>query len=193
MMSRCLTAEPEIQLIEHPQHPIIPRAMAAEHESEVALAADYGSVPFRNHCLLCGTDLRQDWPDLSTLNPSDIKNHAREKWRRAAESGCSFCNIITAVIDDAEKQHGCSVPEDYRRIQKDSPFGGDLEGFQVFLGRSDSTGRYLLALEFVMMPLLVEAKEMSEWWGTITIYVDGAQPPCYPSHHASSALLLTGS
>lgn len=175
-LSKYLSVVPSrTHLIPSPQHLNIFQDMATQCDSEVAPPAGHGSVPFWNHCLLCGTDLRQDWPDLSTLNPSDIKNHAREKWRRAAETGCSFCNIIIAVIDDAEKQHGCSVPDFYRRVHKDSPFGGDLEGFQVFLGRSDSTGRYLLALEFVMMPLLLEPKEKDEWWGTITIYVDGAQ------------------
>ena len=148
--------------------------MAAEYDSEVALAAEHGSGPFWNRCLLCGTDLKLDWPDLNELNPSDIKNHAHDEWRRAAAAGCPFCNIIIAVIDDAKQQHRCSVPDVYNLIMTGSPTGNDIKGFQVILARNDSTGRYLLALEHIWMPLLVQPEEQREFWGTITVYLDGA-------------------
>lgn len=194
MMSRCLTAEPEIQLIEHPQHPIIPRAMAAEHDSEVALAADHGLLPFWKRCLLCGTDLELEWPDLSEVNPSDIKNRGRGEWRRGAELGCSFCNIIISVFDDAEKQHNCQIPDGFLISNTDSPqCFYKIEGSQVFLGPNGSTGRYLLALEFVDMPLLAEPGQQPNYWGIITIYLDGTLPFCLFNHHASPAQSLVRS
>lgn len=171
---------PQVQLSWPLQHTIISREMTAECDRQVAQFAGLHSLPFWNRCLLCGTNLELDWPDLSELNASDIKNHAHEKWRRAAESGCPFCSIVIAVIDDAVKQHGCSVPDHYRRLWTDGPFGGDLEAFQVFLGRNESTGHFLLALELVMMPFFHESGKQSEFWGTITVYLDGPQPPFLP-------------
>lgn len=82
--------------------PIISRDMTAECDREVAQFAGLHSLPIWNRCLLCGTDLELDWPDLCELNASDIKNHAHDKWRRAAGSGCPFCSIVIAVIDDAQ-------------------------------------------------------------------------------------------
>lgn len=176
VVSKSLDVGPsQIQLIRPLQHPIIFREMAAEHDVEEAPPADHGSVPFWNHCLLCGTDLEQDWPDLSELDPSDIKDHAIDEWRRASETGCPFCNIIIAVIEDAGKQHGCSIPDDFRLRRIGSPTGNAIKGFQVILERNESTGQYLLALEVVWMPLLMEpGKRMdSEFWGIITVYLDG--------------------
>lgn len=150
--------------------------MAAEHDSEVApgAACGFGTGSFEKNCLLCGTDRELDWPDLSKLDPADVKNHTPGDWRRAAESGCPFCNIIVAVIDDAGKQHGCSVPDVYQ-VWNSGPAASDdkIKGFQVFLGPNEATGRYLLALEHVWMPNMVEP---GEWWGTITVYLDGKPP-----------------
>lgn len=178
MVSKSLSVDPsQIHLFRPLQHPMIsPKKMTAEHDIKGAVLEDHDSVPFWNHCLLCGTDLEQDWPDLSELDPSDIKNHAHDEWRRAAETGCPFCSIVVAVIDDAGKQHGCSIPDKYHNIKNTgSPTDNDKKGFQVILERNGSTGRYLLALELVWMPLLVEPgkKLDSEFWGTITVYLDG--------------------
>ncbi|KAG6361761.1 hypothetical protein INS49_009989 [Diaporthe citri] len=148
--------------------------MASEYDSEIDEAANHGSIPFWKRCLLCGTDLELDWPYLPEINPSDIKNHAHGEWRRGAELGCSFCNIVVSVVDDARKQHGCSISDGYGRILSALPDRKyTLKGFQVFLGLNESTDRYLLALEFVWMPLLVDPEEQNEFWGTITIYLDG--------------------
>lgn len=146
--------------------------MSAEYDGEVGEAADEPSFPFWNCCLLCGTNLEQDWPDLSGLSPSDIKNHAHDEWRRAAKSGCPFCSIIISIIDDAGEHHGCSIPDDYELANTGSPAGDETRGFQVILSRNESTGRYLLALELVWMPL-EEPRAQSEFWGTITVYLDG--------------------
>lgn len=150
--------------------------MAFEHDSEVDEAAHNGSIPYWKRCLLCGTDLELDWPHLSELNPSDIKNHALGEWTRGAELGCSFCNIVVSVVDDAKQQHGCSIPDDYDIIQVLPDGDYTMKGFQVFLGLNESTERYLLALEFVWMPLLVDSGNQNEFWGTITIYLDGTLP-----------------
>lgn len=162
--------------------------MAAEHDSEVVLAADQGSVPFWKRCLLCGTDLELEWPDLSELSPSNIKNRGRGEWRRSAELGCSFCNIINSVFDDAEKQHKCRIPDGFY-ISNTGSAGGSykIEGPQVFLGLNESTGRYLLALELVNMPLLVEPGQPPDFWGIITIYLDGTVSFSSLNPHASPA------
>lgn len=162
--------------------------MAAEHDSEVALAADHGSIPFWKRCLLCGTHLELEWPDLSEVNPSDIKNRGRREWRRGAELGCSFCNIITSVFDDAENQHKCQIPNGLYIEDTGNPGGSyKMEGSQVFLGPNESTGRYLLALEFVNMPLLVGPGQQPDYWGIITIYLDGTLSFRSFNHHASPA------
>jgi hypothetical protein len=160
------------------QASIISRGMAAEYEAALAAEQAFGS--FCNHCLLCGTNLYLDWPDLTELNPSEIKNHAHDEWKRAAATGCPFCSIIVAVIDDAVEQHGCSIPgpDEYGCIETRSPTRTGIKGFQVILARNDVTGRYLLALEHVWMPLLVEAGEQSEFWGNITVYLSGQSLYC---------------
>lgn len=137
---------------------------------------DHGSSSssLGTNCLLCGTDLGLDWPDLSKLVPADIRDHAPDDWRRAAHSGCPFCNVVVSVVDDARKQHGCFVAG--------LPFRNwevNYNGFQVFLGPNESTGQYLLALEHVWMPLLVEpGEEQNEFWGIITVYLDGTLTRC---------------
>lgn len=152
--------------------------MDAKYDSEVAPAAEYGSGPSWNRCLLCSTDMELDWPDLTKLKPSNIKNHAHDEWRMAAAAGCPFCKIIIAVIDDAGKQYRCSVPDFYDQLlNTGNPPGGRVKGFQVSVTRNESTGRYLLALEHIMMPLFAGSDEMDEqdhFWGTITVYLDGA-------------------
>lgn len=151
--------------LKHLQHPIISPEMASEYDSEVDEAVDHGSVSSWKRCLVCGTDLELEWPHLSEVNPSGIKNHARDEWTRGAELGCSFCNIVFSVINDAGKRYGCSI-------------GDQVKDFQVFLGLNESTGRYLLALEYVWMPLLVEPGHVNRAWGSITVYLDG-KPPHY--------------
>lgn len=163
--------------------------MASECDSEGRPVADcgLGSGPFGKNCLLCGTDLKLDWPDLSRLNPAHVKNHAPGDWRRAAQSGCPFCNIIIAVIDDAGKQHGCSVPDVYRIRETGIPGGYDTKGFQVLLELNESTARYLLALELIMMPL-EEPRTQGQFWGTITIYLDGTPSLRCPDYNMSSVV-----
>lgn len=153
----------------------LPR-MTSEYDNEADEAAAHGSIPFWKCCLLCGTDLELDWPHLSELNPSEIKNHAYGEWRRGAELGCSFCNIVVSVAADARKQHGCTISERYDVITGLPDRDYTLKGFQVFLGLNESTERYLLALEFVWMPLLVDPGQQNQFWGTITIYLDGKLP-----------------
>lgn len=137
--------------------------MAGEYDSGSIPASDDSSSIVEVCCELCATNLARDWPDLSAINPLDISKHADDEWRRAAELGCSFCNIVISVFDDAVEQHGCSSV---------APL--DATGFQVYLGPDGSTGRYLLALEHVMMPLLVEPSDgMKEFWGIITVPLDG--------------------
>lgn len=149
--------------------------MDAKYDSETASAAEYGSGPSWNRCLLCATDLKLDWPDLTKLKPSNINNHAHDEWRKAAAAGCSFCNIIIAVADDAVKQHRCSIPGYYEKLLNTGlPPGESLKGFQVSLNCNKSTGRYLLALEPLWMPLWADPEEQSHWWGAITVYLDGA-------------------
>lgn len=177
-MRKHLALDPSsIQVIKHLQHAIISQEMASEYDSEVDEAADHGSIPFWKRCLLCGADLDLEWPHLSEVNPSDIKNNAPAEWRRSAELGCSLCNIVVSVIDDARKQHGCSIPDDYHKIMGALPDREyTVKGFQVFLGLNESTERYLLALEFVWMPLLLDSGQKMEFWGTITVYLDGMLP-----------------
>lgn len=152
--------------------------MDAKYDSEVAPAAGYGLGPSWNRCLLCDTDLDLDWPDLTKLKPSKIRNHAQDEWRKAAAAGCSFCNIIIAVTDDAGKQHKCSVPDTYDQlINTGHPPGDGPKGFQVSLNRNESTGRYLLALEHIWMPSFADFDDFDEqdhYWGKITVYLNGA-------------------
>ncbi|KAL1867856.1 hypothetical protein Daus18300_006131 [Diaporthe australafricana] len=140
--------------------------MAAKCDSEMGPASDHASGTLRKRCDLCATDLERDWPDLSLINPRDIKNHAEEEWRRAAELGCSFCNIIVSISDDAAEQYGCSFPADFKSL--------DLKWFQVFLCPNGSTGRYTLALTHVWMPLLAGPGFRKEFWGAITVHLDEA-------------------
>lgn len=152
--------------------------MDAMYDSEVASAAEYGSGHSWNRCLLCDTDLKLDWPDLTKLKASNIRNHAHDEWRRAAAAGCPFCKIIIAVIDDAGKQYRCSVPDFYDQLlYAGDPPGDSLKGFQVSLRRNESTGRFLLALEHIWMPPFAGFNEFDEqhhYWGKITVYLDGA-------------------
>lgn len=164
----------QLPLIRPLQDLLVCLEMAEEHDSEAAPATSLGSSTFRTSCYLCDSVLEQDWPDLSTINPLNIKNRAGYEWERAAESGCPFCNIVVSVVDDAREQYGCSTAEESSPLLNPGlPYGENTRGFQVFLGPRDSTGRYLLALELVMMPLLVEPGFQKEFWGIITVYLDG--------------------
>ncbi|KAK2599200.1 hypothetical protein N8I77_010973 [Diaporthe amygdali] len=149
---------------------LVCQQMATKHDGETALAAAHGSGTFPKRCELCDTVLAQDWPDFSKIDPLSIKNHAGGEWKRAAESGCPFCSIVVSVIGDARIQHGCSMPADFGVIDYESSTEERIKGFQVFLGLNASTGRYLLAIEHVWMPMLGGTQK--EFWGTITVYLD---------------------
>lgn len=150
----------QTRLIPPSQCTNISREMAADSASQ-ATDLTSGSGSFGKSCLLCCTDLELDWPDLSRVNPADAGNHAFGDWKQAAESGCAFCNIVVGVIDDAWKQHECLVSRD----------------MNVILSLNESTGRYLLAFDPVMIRL--EEPHAQRWGrGTITVYLDGTPSVC---------------
>lgn len=140
---------------------------------------EHGLGPFWNRCFLCGTDLELDWPDLTELVPSDIKNRAHDDWRWAAAMNCPFCSIVIAILNDAGREHDCSVPDDYRLAFAGGPLGNYIKGFQVVLARNESTGKYLLALEVIWIPL-PENEWQRKFWGIITVYLDGVLVPFSP-------------
>lgn len=145
--------------------------MATTVEVDLVSTIEHGSGEFQMRCRLCGTDLGQDWPDLSELNPLDIKNHALDEWRGAADWGCPFCNIVISVLDDSWKQYGC-YDSLYYKDPANTP-DPDMQGFQVML-HPNTKGQYLLSLEHINMPLLVDPdSEQDEFRGTITVYLDG--------------------
>lgn len=152
--------------------------MDAIHDSDVAPAADpgSGSGASGNNCFLCGTDLGLDWPDLSKLNTVDMEGHLYDDWEWAAVFGCPFCNIIFDVVDDIGKRHGCSILGNHTSTQK--ALLDHLGALQVHLRLNEVTQRYLLALEMVWMPLLVDYGTQSEFWGIVTVYLDGTLPGC---------------
>lgn len=145
--------------------------MAATGDKYLTAAPGDGSSSFVMRCRLCDTDLGQDWPDLSKLDPVGIKNHPLDAWRAASHWGCPFCNIIISVFDDSWKQYGC-YDELYIRDPVNSR-DPDRQGFQVLL-HHNGKGKYLLSLEHVMMPLLnPPGVGMARFRGTITVYLDG--------------------
>lgn len=160
--------------------------MAATAYTDLAAAPGHGSNPFVMRCRLCHTDLGQDWPDLSKLDPLSIKNHPLDAWRTAADWGCPFCNIIISVLDNSWKQYGC-----YDSLYfKDPENARDpvMQGFQVLL-HPNGKGQYLLSLEHINMPLLVGPGGVNdEFRGTITVYMDGKLclplSSSFPSHIA---------
>lgn len=164
--------------------------MAATGYKEFSAGPEHGSSPPVMRCRLCDTDLGQDWPDLSKLDPLGIKNHPLDAWRAAADWGCPFCNIITSVLDHSWKQYGCYDSFYFKDPEKARD--PEMQGFQVLL-HANGKGQYLLSLEHINMPLLVgpdAGTEEVRVRGTITIYLDGkacfslSSPlsPNFPSH-----------
>lgn len=144
--------------------------MAKTGDSDVVPSTEDSSGEFEMQCRLCGTDLGQDWPNLSKLNPLDIKNHALYEWRGAADWGCPFCNIVVSVLDDSWKQYGCYDTLYRKDLEKGLDSG--WQGFQVLL-HPNAKGQYLLSLEHVKIPVLGDLASFVERdLGTITIYMD---------------------